>query len=178
MKMMQRSDSAKSKKDLEEHQEVDQHGGDRRVNYTATGGTLWTGVAPVDTARLSRDSDLSLGDLYDVHRSAKENKSLLMSYELDRMQMGRYQWFVFGLCGLGYFIDLLWAQALGLIATPLKNEPGFGADSEYDVEPVMRVLRRLTRVSFFVAVRQFHLHAVHRFQRRPDRWCIFVGHPS
>lgn len=124
IKMIQRSDSYKSKKDgSNEGEDVVEPG-----TRNAAGGQLWTYVAPVpDTDRVSRDSDLSLSDLFDPHRSAKENKSFLMSYELDRMEMGKYQWFVFGLCGLGYFIDLLWAQALGLIATPLKNEPTFEA---------------------------------------------------
>ncbi|MCO5566029.1 hypothetical protein L7F22_019704 [Adiantum nelumboides] len=124
IKMMQRSDSYKSKKDGSSEGEDRLEPGTRN----AAGGQLWTYVAPVpDADRVSRDSDLSLGDLFDPERTAKENKSLLMSYELDRMEMGRYQWFIFGLCGLGYFIDLLWAQALGLIATPLKNEPTFEA---------------------------------------------------
>lgn len=82
-------------------------------------------------ARLSQDEDnLSLDDLFDPTKTAKENKSLLMSYELDRMGMGRYQWCVFVLCGLGFFIDLLWAQAFGLILVPLQNQPGFGVNSE------------------------------------------------
>lgn len=55
---------------------------------------------------IGEDDDLTLDDLFDPQRSAKENKSLLMSYELDRMQMGRYQWFVFFLCGLGYFVSI------------------------------------------------------------------------
>lgn len=127
IKMMQRSDSYKSKKDGSAGEGV---GEDQLEPGTrnAAGGQLWTYVTPVpDTDRISRDSDLNLSDLFDPQRTAKENKSILMSYELDRMEMGKYQWFIFGLCGLGYFIDLLWAQALGLIATPLKNEPTFEA---------------------------------------------------
>lgn len=41
------------------------------------------------------------------------------------MGMGRYQWYIWLLCGLGYFLDLLWAQAFGLIASPLQQELGF-----------------------------------------------------
>ena len=41
------------------------------------------------------------------------------------MGMGRYQWYIWSLCGLGYFLDLLWAQAFGLIASPLQHELGF-----------------------------------------------------
>ncbi|KAF8707584.1 transporter, partial [Rhizoctonia solani] len=55
-----------------------------------------------------------------------DRKSLLMNHELDRMGMGRYQWFIVGLCAMGYMLaDLLWAQAFGLIAPPLQRELGF-----------------------------------------------------
>lgn len=82
----------------------------------------------VTSARPSRDEDnLSLDDLFEPGKTAKENKSTLMSYELDRMGMGRYQWCVFVLCGLGFFVDLLWAQAFGLILVPLENQPDFDA---------------------------------------------------
>jgi hypothetical protein len=60
-----------------------------------------------------------------------EKKSLLINRELDAMGMGRYQWSIWGLCGLGYFLDLLWAQAFGLIATPLMQELGFS--SKFDI---------------------------------------------
>lgn len=54
-----------------------------------------------------------------------EKKAHLIQVELDAMGMGRYQWYIWSLCGLGYFLDLLWAQAFGLIATPLQRELGF-----------------------------------------------------
>ena len=54
-----------------------------------------------------------------------ERKALLVNRELDAHGMGRYQWWIFFLCGFGYFIDLMWAQAFGLVATPLQNELGF-----------------------------------------------------
>lgn len=57
------------------------------------------------------------------------------------MGMGRYQWCIFFLCGFGkvlypedigiiltqrqgYFLDLCWAQAFGLVATPIRLELG------------------------------------------------------
>ncbi|QRW05943.1 major facilitator superfamily transporter [Ceratobasidium sp. AG-Ba] len=57
--------------------------------------------------------------------TAYDRKSLLVNRELDRMGMGRYQWFIVGLCAMGYMLDLLWAQAFGLISTPLQKELGF-----------------------------------------------------
>lgn len=41
---------------------------------------------------------------------------------LTKVQLQRWIWF---LCGLGYFMDLLWAQAIGLILVPLQEEFGF-----------------------------------------------------
>ena len=64
--------------------------------------------------------------------SLYEKKALLVNRELDSHGMGRYQWWIFFLCGFGYFLDLMWAQAFGLVATPLENELGF---------PSMRTLR-------------------------------------
>ena len=44
------------------------------------------------------------------------------------MGMGRYQWSIWALCGFGYMIDLMWAQAFGLVLSPIQQEFGFGAD--------------------------------------------------
>ena len=57
--------------------------------------------------------------------SLLEKKSLLVNRELDSMGMGRYQWMIWSLCGLGYMIDLLWAQAFGLVSPALQAELGF-----------------------------------------------------
>ncbi|KAI0424898.1 membrane transporter [Xylaria sp. FL1042] len=56
-----------------------------------------------------------------------EKKCILISREIDTMGMGWYQWSVWGLCGFGYLIDLLWAQAFGLALSPLQQEFGFGS---------------------------------------------------
>ncbi|PWN46060.1 MFS general substrate transporter [Ceraceosorus guamensis] len=76
---------------------------------------------------------LKASDLFDETKTAKENKSLLMSYELERMGFGRYQLFVFLLCGLGFFTDLLFAQAFGLITVPLESEPDFGTVNDGNI---------------------------------------------
>ena len=39
-----------------------------------------------------------------------EKKAHLVNRELNGHGMGRYQWYIFFLCGFGYFIDLLYAQ--------------------------------------------------------------------
>ncbi|ERF73489.1 hypothetical protein EPUS_04112 [Endocarpon pusillum Z07020] len=54
-----------------------------------------------------------------------EKKAHIVNRELDSMGMGRYQWMIFALCGFGYMLDLLWAQAFGLVVRPLRQELGF-----------------------------------------------------
>lgn len=54
-----------------------------------------------------------------------EKKCVLINREIDNNGFGRYQWYIWCLCGLGYFIDLIWAQAFGLILSPLQQELGF-----------------------------------------------------
>lgn len=60
--------------------------------------------------------------------SLYEKKCLLINREIDLMGMGRYQWSIWALCGFGYMIDLMWAQAFGLVLSPIQQELGFGAD--------------------------------------------------
>jgi hypothetical protein len=60
--------------------------------------------------------------------SLYEKKCVLVNREIDRQGMGKYQWYVWGLCGFGYMIDLIWAQAFGLVLSPLQQELGFGND--------------------------------------------------
>lgn len=60
--------------------------------------------------------------------SLYEKKCLLVNHEIDLMGMGRYQWSIWALCGLGYLIDLMWAQAFGLVMSPMQQELGFGPD--------------------------------------------------
>ena len=55
-----------------------------------------------------------------------EKKCVLVNREIDAQGMGKYQWYIWGLCGFGYLIDLLWAHAFGLVLSPLQQELGFG----------------------------------------------------
>lgn len=54
-----------------------------------------------------------------------EKKCILINREIDAFGMGRYQWYIWTLCGFGYLIDLLWAQAFGLVLSPIQQEFGF-----------------------------------------------------
>ncbi|CDS00160.1 hypothetical protein [Sporisorium scitamineum] len=66
--------------------------------------------------------DVTFDDIFDPTKTLRENKSMMISAELDRMGMGKYQICIWFLCGCGYFIDLLWAQAPGLIVTQVAYE--------------------------------------------------------
>lgn len=76
-------------------------------------------VQPGDNIESARsyenDSDLAGLDLL-------EQKSVLVNRALNSTGMGRYQWTIFFLCGFGYLLDLMWAQAFGLILAPLAAE--------------------------------------------------------
>lgn len=54
-----------------------------------------------------------------------EKKCMVVNAEIDRMGMGKYQWCIWLLCGFGYLLDLMWAQAFGLVLSPLQQEFGF-----------------------------------------------------
>jgi len=57
--------------------------------------------------------------------SVFEKKCRLINRQLDAFGMGKYQWSIWVLCGFGYLIDLLWAQAFGLVLSPIEQELGF-----------------------------------------------------
>jgi hypothetical protein len=46
-----------------------------------------------------------------------ERKAALVNAEIDKFGFGKYQQCIWMLCGLGYFVDLAWAQGVGLMAT-------------------------------------------------------------
>ena len=52
-------------------------------------------------------------------------KRLLINREIDSQGMGKYQWCIWLLCGLDYFLDIAWAHAFALVLSPLKQELGF-----------------------------------------------------
>ncbi|KAK4934089.1 hypothetical protein LTR28_010913 [Elasticomyces elasticus] len=54
-----------------------------------------------------------------------EKKCVLINRVIDELGMGKYQWYIWSLCGFGYLLDLLWAQAFGLVLGPLEQELGF-----------------------------------------------------
>ncbi len=51
-----------------------------------------------------------------------EKKAAMINAELDKFGLGRYQICIWFLCGFGYFLDLAWAQGVGLIASAIYQE--------------------------------------------------------
>lgn len=98
----------------------------------------WTPSAPSHV--LSSDPDLEGLSLYD-------KKCVLINREIDAMGMGKYQWMIWGLCGFGYLLDLLWAQAFGLALSPLQQELGFGNDQSGNISTAFSA--GLTAGAFF-----------------------------
>lgn len=98
----------------------------------------WTPSSPSHV--LSSDPDLEGLSLYD-------KKCVLINREIDAMGMGRYQWMIWGLCGFGYLLDLLWAQAFGLALSPLQQELGFGNDQSGNISTAFSA--GLTAGAFF-----------------------------
>lgn len=98
----------------------------------------WTPSSP--SHALSHDPDLEGLSLYD-------KKCVLINREVDAMGMGRYQWMIWGLCGFGYLLDLLWAQAFGLALSPLQQELGFGNDQSGNISTAFSA--GLTAGAFF-----------------------------
>ncbi|EGX94885.1 membrane transporter [Cordyceps militaris CM01] len=91
--------------------------------------------APASSSTVSVEQPLAMTttttsattDLPDMRGlSLYQRKCTLINRAIDAYGMGRYQWCVWLLCGCGYFIDLLWAQAFGLVLSPLQQELGFG----------------------------------------------------
>ncbi|KAI7016478.1 MFS general substrate transporter [Hortaea werneckii] len=62
-----------------------------------------------------------------------EKKCVLINHEIDSNGMGKYQWYIWFLCGFGYLLDLLWAQAFGLVLSPLEQELGFPPDQSGNI---------------------------------------------
>lgn len=90
-----------------------------------------------DTLRPKRTSLVDEPDSVDTSGldglSLYDKKCVLVNREIEYQGMGRYQWYIFVLCGFGYFLDLLWAQAFGLVLGPLQQELGFGNDESGNI---------------------------------------------
>ncbi|KAM4055706.1 membrane transporter [Hirsutella rhossiliensis] len=66
--------------------------------------------------------------------SLAERKCALVDREPDAQGMGRYRWYVWGLCSFGYFLALLWAQAFGLRLPRPRRLVGFGVGGNIPID--------------------------------------------
>ena len=80
----------------------------------------------METGHSEKDKPEEIGDVSNGEmaegasideRTLFERKAALINAEIDKFGFGRYQWCVWMLCGMGYFVDLAWAQGVGLMAT-------------------------------------------------------------
>lgn len=86
---------------------------------------------------LTSETDLSFGSIL-KGTAAKplttfEKKAAFINAELDKFGMGRYQWCIWFLCGFGYFLDLAWAQGVGLIASAVYQEMNVAPTAEGNI---------------------------------------------
>ncbi|EPS25080.1 hypothetical protein POX_c03487 [Penicillium oxalicum] len=83
---------------------------------------------------VSFDGHPSLTGTSDVAISSRatpfERKAALINREIDKFGFGRYQQCIWTLCGFGYFLDLAWAQGVGLMASAVFQEMGVPADRQ------------------------------------------------
>ncbi|RDI80493.1 hypothetical protein Vi05172_g9649 [Venturia inaequalis] len=81
------------------------------------------GESDIERLRYEIDRDLSAsgGD------SSYDRKSKVINKAIQNIGMGRYQWELFMLCGMGWLADNLWMQGLALVLPQLSAE--FGVSS-------------------------------------------------
>ncbi|OCF59469.1 hypothetical protein L486_02135 [Kwoniella mangroviensis CBS 10435] len=93
-------------------------------------GTLHHSEVPVIDGRGSLNfADILKGSAANP-LSTFEKKAALINAELDQFGFGRYQLCIWLLCGFGYFLDLAWAQGVGLAASAIYQEMGVSAGSQ------------------------------------------------
>ncbi|KAL9068229.1 MAG: hypothetical protein Q9161_006362 [Pseudevernia consocians] len=119
---------------------------DKEINSSSV---LDKELSPGDPDRLNyqnghlRDPEMEGLTLY-------EKKALLVNRELDSHGMGKYQWYIFFLCGFGYLVDLLYAQAFGLVEPAMQQEFGFGKSPKFLLyrgsdEKAVEVLQKIAK---------------------------------
>lgn len=81
-----------------------------------------------DRAQQRPIPDISIGAIIKGGAAAPlttfEKKAALINVEMDKFGLGKYQICIWFLCGFGYFLDLAWAQGVGLAASAIYQEMG------------------------------------------------------
>ena len=91
------------------------------------------------------------------------------------MGMGKYQWCVFTLCGFGYFLDLCWAQAGGLVGSAIIEELGVSGMSLRSLRLPIPDLHRAALANACLSARRPRWRSFHGVQRRLDSWSVLLG---
>ncbi|KAI9655371.1 MAG: hypothetical protein M1821_005518 [Bathelium mastoideum] len=99
--------------------ETSMDGSDRKAGPVGPSESVHVPDDPSNARPSGEFDDLEGLSLYD-------KKCTIINREMDSNGMGKYQWYIWILCGFGYMLDLLWAQAFGLALGPLEQELGFG----------------------------------------------------
>lgn len=103
--------------------------GSAEAKYSSDEKYAQTQEIPIQNdLQLASETDISLGAIIKGTATKPlttfEKKAALINAELDKFGMGRYQICIWLLCGFGYFLDLAWAQGVGLIASAVYQEMG------------------------------------------------------
>ena len=104
---------------------AEERNNDKSRSVSREGNSIERERTPSQEIQDRHVADLPGYDSDGIPLTAMEKKYRMVDAEIDSHGMGRYQWFVWWLCGLGYLLDLLWAQAFGLVLGPLQQELGF-----------------------------------------------------
>jgi hypothetical protein len=81
-----------------------------------------------------------------------EKKAALINVELDKFGLGRYQICIWFLCGFGYFLDLAWAQGVGLIASAIYQEMNVAPEHTGDIFAIANAGLAVGALGFGLAV--------------------------
>lgn len=104
-------------------------GGAGTLEYVSDEKQMHSQEVPIpihNELQLASETDISLGAIIKGTATKPlttfEKKAALINAEMDKFGLGRYQICIWFLCGFGYFLDLAWAQGVGLIASAIYQE--------------------------------------------------------
>ncbi|KAJ5676222.1 hypothetical protein N7462_009119 [Penicillium macrosclerotiorum] len=83
-------------------------------------GPLPDGVLTLEALRAEIEADMVASG----HDTVYDRKAKVINRAVQDIGMGRYQWGLFVLCGMGWVADNLWLQGVSLTLTPIANEFG------------------------------------------------------
>ncbi|KAI9037738.1 putative sugar transporter [Aspergillus affinis] len=123
-----RSSPSPSPSSVEKKFGPDEKANDRSFDHVSSE----KGIGPVpeythltlEVLRAEVESDIAASG----HDSAYDRKAKVINRAVQDIDMGRYQWELFALCGCGWLADNLWLQGVALTLTQLSMEFGVSDD--------------------------------------------------